>query len=179
VPRPRLIQQLNDGLDGDLTLISAPAGFGKTTAVSDWIGQSGISVTWLSLDEGDNDLTRFLTYFFAALQRIDPGFGETALGMLRASRPPPAESLMTSLINEIAAFPTEFALVLDDYHVIESPLIDQALTFLLDHLPLKIHLIVATRTDPSLPLSRLRARGQLTEIRADDLRFTFDALLSM
>ena len=155
-------------------LISAPAGFGKTTVVSDWIGHSGMSVAWLSLDESDNDLTHFLTYFFAALQRINPAFGETALGMLRRSRPPPAEALMTPLLNEIAASPTEYALVLDDYHVIESPLIDQALTFLLDHQPPQMHLIIATRTDPSLPLSRLRARGQITEIRADDLRFTFD-----
>ena len=174
--RPRLIDRLNAGLNQKpgITLVSAPAGFGKTTLISEWVIACERPVAWLSLDEGDNDLTRFLTYFVAALQRVVPNFGERVLEMLQASQmqPPPAESILTALLNEIVALPDSFLLVLDDYHVIDSKPVERALTFLLEHQPLQMHLVIATRQDPDLPLARLRARGQLTELRAADLRFT-------
>ncbi len=172
VPRPRLIERLNDGLQRKLTLISAPAGFGKTTLVSDWLHQSKVPTAWLSLDEGDNDPTRFLAYLVAALQTIAANMGEGVLAVLQAPQPPPTESILTALLNEITSIPDNFVLVLDDYHVIEAKPADNALTFLLEHLPPQMHLVIATREDPHLPLARLRARGQLTELRAADLRFT-------
>ena len=124
------------------------------------------SVAWLSLDEGDNDLTRFLTYLVAALQTIAPSVGAGVLAALQSPQPPPAETLLTALINEIATLPESFVLVLDDYHVLDAKPIDRALAFLLEHLPPQMHLVIATREDPPLPLARLRARGQLTELRA-------------
>ena len=173
VLRPRLIERLNEGLHGrKLTLISAPAGFGKTTLVSEWVAGCERPVAWLSLDEGDNDPTRFLTYLVAALQTIAPNIGEGVLGVLQSPQPPPIESILTTLLNEITAIPDNFILVLDDYHVIDAKPVDDALTFLLEHLPPQMHLVIATREDPHLPLARLRARGQLTELRAADLRFT-------
>jgi LuxR family transcriptional regulator, maltose regulon positive regulatory protein len=178
VLRPRLIERLNEGLTAGrtprVTLISAPAGFGKTTLVNEWAAGPGRSVAWLSLDEGDNDLTRFLAYLVAALQTVAPNIGAEVLRVLHALQPPPLpiESILTALLNEITALPDHFVLVLDDYHVIESQAIDQALTFLLEHLPPQMHLVIATREDPNLPLARYRARGQLTELRAADLRFT-------
>jgi LuxR family maltose regulon positive regulatory protein len=181
VPRPRLIEQLNEGSRSGrkLTLISAPAGFGKTTLVSEWIQAMGSAalpkaVAWLSLDERENDPTRFLTYLVAALQTIAANIGEEVLGVLQSPQPPPTELILTVLINEIAAFPDNLVLVLDDYHVIESQKVDKALAFTLDHLPPQMHLVIASRMDPSLPLSRLRAGGQMTEIREDDLRFSPD-----
>ena len=132
----------------------------------------GDQVAWLSLDEGDNDPTRFLTYLVAALQTIVANIGEGVLGALQSPQPPPTESILTALLNEITTIPDNFILVLDDYHVIDSKPIDNALTFLLEHLPPQMHLVIATREDPHLPLARLRARGQLTELRAADLRFT-------
>ena len=129
-------------------------------------------VAWLSLDEGDNDPTRFLTYLVAALQTIAANIGEGVLGALQSPQPPPIESILTALLNEITTIPDNFVLVLDDYHVIDSKPVDKALTFLLEHLPPQMHLVIATREDPHLPLARLRARGQLTELRAADLRFT-------
>ena len=174
VLRPRLIERLERGpvAHAELTLISASAGFGKTTLVSEWVAGCERPVAWLSLDEGDNDPARFLTYLVAALQTIAPKIGEGVLAALQSPQPPPTESILTTLLNEIAAIPDNFILVLDDYHVIDSEPVDQALTFLLDHLPPQMHLVIATREDPSLPLARLRARGQLTELRAADLRFT-------
>lgn len=177
VLRPRLIDRLNEGLSQTpgITLISAPAGFGKTTLISEWMTACGRSITWLSLDEGDNDLTRFVTYFVASLQRVVPNFGERVLEMLQASQmqpPPPTESILTALLNEINTIPDDFLLVLDDYHVIDSKPVEHALTFLLEHQPPQMHLVIATRQDPDLPLARLRAQGQLTELRAADLRFT-------
>ena len=173
VLRPRLIERLNEGLCGrKLTLISAPAGFGKTTLVSEWVAGCERPVAWLSLDEGDNDPTRFLTYLVAALQTIAPNIGAGVLGVLQSPQPPPTESILTALLNEITTIPDNFILVLDDYHVIDSKPVDNALTFLLEHLPPQMHLVIATREDPHLPLARLRARGQLTELRAADLRFT-------
>ncbi|MBA3531650.1 MAG: LuxR family transcriptional regulator, partial [Ardenticatenales bacterium] len=172
VLRPRLIARLNEGLHRKLTLISAPAGFGKTTLVSEWVAGCGRQTAWLSLDEADNDSTRFLAYLVAALQTIAAPIGERVLGMLQFPQPPPPESILTTLLNEIATLPTTIVLVLDDYHLIDAKPIDNALTFLLDHLPPQMHLVIATREDPPLPLARLRARNQLTELRATDLRFT-------
>ena len=173
VLRPRLIERLNEGLfRRKLTLISAPAGFGKTTLVSEWVAGCERPVAWLSLDEGDNDPTRFLTYLVAALQTIAAKIGAGVLAVLQSPQPPPIESILTALLNEIATIPDHFILVLDDYHVIDSKPIDHALTFLLEHLPPQMHLVITTREDPQLPLARLRARGQLTELRAADLRFT-------
>jgi LuxR family maltose regulon positive regulatory protein len=172
VLRPRLIERLNEGLHRRLTLISAPAGFGKTTLLSEWLAACERPAAWLSLDEGDNDPTRFLAYLVAALQTIAPNIGEGVLGVLQSPQPPPSQSILTALLNEITTIPDGFVLVLDDYHVIDARAVDDALTFVLEHLPLRMHLVIATREDPRLPLARLRARGQLTELRAADLRFT-------
>ena len=194
VPRPRLIERLNAGLNGCLTLVSAPAGFGKTTLVSEWLnhlqsdvvheGQPTPRVAWLSLDEGDNDPTRFLAYLVAALRTLEPRqedaarqapvglIGKGVLSALQSPQPPPVEAVLISLINEIAAIPGSLVLAFDDHHTIESSSVDKALVFLLERLPPQMHLVIATREDPHLPLARLRARGQLTELRAADLRFT-------
>ena len=172
VSRPRLLERLNDGLHRKLTIISAAAGFGKTTLVSEWVASCGQPVAWLSLDEGDNDPTSFLMYLVAALQTLAPNIGSGALASLQSPQPPPIESILTALLNEITTAQDHFILVLDDYHVIDFPPVDQALTFLLEHLPPQMHLVIATREDPQFPLARLRARGQLTELRAANLRFT-------
>ncbi|MFB0535236.1 MAG: NACHT domain-containing protein, partial [Anaerolineae bacterium] len=176
VSRPRLIKRLNAGLHRKLTLISAPAGFGKTTLLSEWVAGNEPPVAWVSLDEGDNDPARFLAYFVAALQTIpslsEADVGESALAVFQSPQPPPIEAVLTPLINEITAIPDRIVLVLDDYHLIEAQPIHDALTFLLRRLPPQMHLVIATRDDPKLPLARLRARGQLTELRAADLRFT-------
>ncbi|MEZ4594244.1 MAG: LuxR C-terminal-related transcriptional regulator [Chloroflexota bacterium] len=172
VPRRHLIEKLNQGLHRKLTLISAPAGFGKTTLVSEWIAEEEWPTAWLSLDEGDADPVRFLTYFVAALQRVAPKVGQTILAGLQSPQPPPVASILTNLLNEVAAMPQEILFVLDDYHRVEAKAVDEALAFLLEHLPPTLHLVITTREDPQLPLPRLRARGLLTELRAADLRFT-------
>src|SRR5450432_4134612 len=172
VARRHLIERLNEGQHRKLTLVSAPAGFGKTTLVSEWIAGAERPAAWLSLDEGDNDPTCFLTYLVAALQVVAPDFGAGVLGALQSPQPPPIDSILTALLNEIASIPDDFVLVLDDYHVIEAKAVDDALTFLLKHLPPRMHLVIATREDPQLPLGRLRAGGQLTELRVSELRFT-------
>jgi LuxR family maltose regulon positive regulatory protein len=180
VLRPRLLERLNQGLHCKLTLISAPAGFGKTTLVSEWLagepsGPKGLqeqAVAWLSLDEGDDDPTRFLAYLVAALQTIAPKLGDEVLVLLHSAQPPPTESILTTLLNELATIANDFVLVLDDYHVIEAQPVDHALAFLLEHLPPQMHLVITTREDPPLPLARYRARGHLVELRATDLRFT-------
>jgi len=174
VSRPRLIERLNTGLDKKLTLIAAPAGFGKTTLLSEWIPQSPRCVTWFSLDEGDNDPAQFWAYFITSLQQLHPDLGADALILLQAPQAPPITSILTGLINDLIAFPDTFVAVLDDYHVINSQPIHEALTFLIDHLPGNMNLVITTRVDPSLQLARLRARNQLTELRANDLRFTVD-----
>ncbi len=174
VLRPRLIERLDAGLAAGsrLTLISAPAGSGKTTLVSEWIASREFPVVWLSLDEGDNDPTRFLTYLITALQNVTASIGTGVLAALQSPQLPAIEPLLISLLNEITTLPGLFILVLDDYHLINSGPTDQALTFLLERLPPQMHLVLVTREDPHLPLARLRARGQLTELRDADLRFT-------
>ncbi|MFC1878768.1 LuxR C-terminal-related transcriptional regulator [Chloroflexota bacterium] len=182
VHRPGLIDRLNAGLSRKLTLISAPAGFGKTTLVSEWVdslrlgankeNQSENKIAWLSLDGRDNELTRFLLYLFAALNTIDAGIAQGALSALHSSQPSPTETILTTLINEIAVFPNRIILILDDYHLIEAKPVHDCLFFLLGHLPPQMHIIIATREDPQRLIARLRARGQLTELRAADLRFT-------
>ncbi len=172
VSRPRLLERLNEGLHRKLILIAAPAGFGKTTLVSAWVAVIERPTAWLSLDEGENDPARFLMYLVAALQTIAATIGEGVLGVLQSPQPPPLEAILMTLLNEIAALPDHFVLVLDDYHVIDAKSVDDALTYLVEHLPPQMHLVIATREDPQLPLARLRAQGQLTEVRAADLRFT-------
>jgi LuxR family maltose regulon positive regulatory protein len=172
VSRPRLIERLNKGVTRKLTLVSAPAGFGKTTLVTEWLSGLDRLHTWLSLDEDDNDPARFFTYLLAALRKIGPNIGQAAQAMLQAPQPPPPESFFTSLINDIAATPQPFVLVLDDYHLIQRMPIHQQLSFLLEHQPPQMHLVIITREDPPLPLFRWRARGQTVEIRQADLKFT-------
>ncbi|MEM7346475.1 MAG: helix-turn-helix transcriptional regulator, partial [Chloroflexota bacterium] len=185
VVRPRLLDQLNESLDCTLTFISAPAGFGKTTLLSSWIQQlqsdpplKGITqkIAWLSLDESDNHPAHFLSYAIAALQTIHPDLGQPTFDLFTRYYPdiPSDEELLKSLINEIATIPDEFVLIFDDYHLINTQRTHDALTFLLDYQPPQMHLIIASRSDPPLPLARLRARGQLVELRATDLRFTPD-----
>ncbi len=174
VPRRRLIERLDEGLARGckLTLVSASAGFGKTTLVSEWVAQCERPVAWLSLDEGDNDLPRFLMYLTAALQTVAGDIGAGVLAALQSPHPPGSELILTMLLNEIAAMGERLVLVLDDYHVIDARAVEQAMAYLVEHLPPQMHLVIATREDPHLPLGRLRVRGQLTELRAADLRFS-------
>jgi LuxR family maltose regulon positive regulatory protein len=175
VVRPRLFERLQAGLREKLTLIAAPAGFGKTTLLSAWratAAGSALPVGWVSLDRADNDPLRFWSYVITALDTLAPGVGTTALALLQSPQPPPTEAILTALLNDIVTIPDHFVLVLDDYHVIDAKPLDTAMTFLLEHLPPQLHLVIATRENPSLPLARLRARGHLTELRAADLRFT-------
>ena len=171
VVRPQLLQRLDEGRYRKLTLISAPAGFGKTTLLSAWTAACGRQVAWLSLDEGDNDPIHFLSYVVAALQTVAPDIGRGVLNTLQSSQPPSMEAFLTTLLNDVSAASDEFLLVLDDYHLIDTDPVDRALAFLIEHLPPQLHLVIATRQDPPLPLTRLRARDQLTELRASDLRF--------
>ncbi len=178
--RPRLLTLLNEGIRGKLTLISAPAGFGKTTLASSWVNEFraihnsslGTRTAWLSLDEGESDPFRFVAYLIAALQTVAPRVGERVLGALQASQSARLEPALTTFLNELAALPAQQVLVLDDYHAVDSPQVDRAMAFMLEHLPPQLHLVMATREDPNLPLARLRSRGELTEVRAADLRFT-------
>ena len=180
VPRPRthlvhrahLVERLQQGMARHLTLISAPAGFGKTTLLAQWLAESDTPAAWLSLEAQDNDPTRFFSYLIAALQTLDAQFGTTALALLRTPQPPSPEAVLTVLTNDLMVRGEgEIALVLDDYHVITAEPIQRGMAFLLDHLPPQLHVILATRADPPLPLARLRAQGQLTEVRVVDLRF--------
>jgi LuxR family maltose regulon positive regulatory protein len=176
VARPRLITKLEREAGRKLTLISAPAGFGKTTLLLEWLkrhdGSEG-SVAWVSLDEGDNDPVRFLAYLVAALRRtVGERFGEGVLATLRSPESPRMEAVLSALINELADLPGEVAVILDDYHVIDSESVHRIVSFLLERLPEDAHLVISGRVDPPLPLARLRARGQMTELHAADLRFT-------
>ena len=175
VRRPHLAERLTQGVVGPLTLVSAPAGFGKTTLLAQWLAESGLPVAWLSLEAGDNELVRFLSYLIAALQTLDPHLGAVALALLQMPQQAAAETALTMLTNDVGSPGRDrgdFVLVLDDYHVIDAQPIEMGLTFLAEHLPPQMHLVIATREDPQLPLARLRARGHLTELRAADLRFT-------
>ena len=174
VSRPRLIGRLNAGQDRKLTLLSAPAGFGKTTLLSEWVTHFQDRAAWLSLDKEDNDEARFWTYLIAALQTVQADFGQDASQLLRAPQQPALQTILTMLLNEFAALPQEAILVLDDYHLISGPEIHKGLAFLLEHLPSQVHVAISTRADPPLPVHRLRARGHLTELRSGDLRFTTD-----
>lgn len=174
VSRPRLIERLSAGMHRKLALVSAPAGFGKTTLLSECAARCGRPVAWLAVDEADNDPTRFLAYLIAALQTIESGVGKGILGALQAPQAPPVASLLAHLINDLAAIPAPFLVILDDYHLIEAKPVHDALTFLLEHQPPQMHLLISTRVDPPLPIARLRGRGQLTELRQNDLRFTLE-----
>lgn len=171
IARPRLINKLNQGLHGKLSLISAPAGFGKTTLISHWLGQMHHPTAWLSLDDTDNDPVRFLTNFTGALHQVLPGIGQYFQISLQTRQQASNEFVLVSLINRIAALPAKTVLVLDDYHRIKDEGIHQAMDFLIQHLPQQLHLVITSRADPPLSLSRLRARGEMTELRSHDLRF--------
>ncbi|WP_219838433.1 LuxR C-terminal-related transcriptional regulator [Paenibacillus sp. R14(2021)] len=172
IQRPRLIGRLNEGLERKLTLVSASAGFGKTTLISEWVAGCGRPAAWLSLDAGDNDAARFMLHLIAALQTIGEKVGESAVRALKSEPPPSIESILTMLLNDISARMRTSVLVLDDYHVLDAKWPGDALSFLLEHLPPQLHLVIATRENPQLPLARLRAQGHLTELRDSDLRFT-------
>jgi LuxR family maltose regulon positive regulatory protein len=172
VPRPRLQQQITQGLRGPLTLITAPAGFGKTTLVASSASSCGFPVAWLSLDKDDNLAGRFLGYLVAALQEASKAVGSEAAQLLAAARQAPPEVILTSLINDLDATSQEMALVLDDYQFINSQTVHEAVAFLLEHCPQTFHLVIATRSDPPLPLARLRARGHTVELRVADLCFS-------
>ncbi|MCL7455455.1 MAG: hypothetical protein M8467_20665 [Anaerolineae bacterium] len=176
VPRQRLLERLDEGLRRKLTLVSAPAGFGKTTLLAGWIqglgaaGSPPVKVAWISLDEGDNDPVRFSAYLTAALQRTDQGISPTDGEPFDS--PFLSESHLIEWINQVSALPYVFVLALDEYHLIAAQAVHDAVTFLVNHLPDNLHVVLATRGDPPLPLARLRARGQLVELRQSDLRFT-------
>ena len=172
VSRPYLMKRLDEGLNSKLTVISAPAGYGKTTLVSAWASECECPVAWLSLDDEDNDPVRFLTYVITAVQTIKPGLGQEILSVLQSAQPPAIINLLPVLINQLDDIQARFVLVLDDYHVITSPEIHKAITFIIDHQPPQMHLLITTRIDPPLPLAQLRGRGQLTELRQADLRFS-------
>jgi len=174
VRRRRLMARLSERPTSKLTLVSAPAGFGKTTLLSEWAAEVDVPVAWLPLDDGDNDLPRFLRYMTAALQTVEPGLGAAALPMLQAAQSPSIERLLTSLINDLADLPHKCVLVLDDYHVARSTQVHEVLTFMLEHQPLSLRLVISTRADPPVPLARLRARGELLELRAAELSFTVE-----
>src|SRR5258708_4812726 len=177
VSREQLLARLDEGLEHKLTLLSAPAGFGKTTLVSEWIAtrserHDSPPVAWVSLDAGDNDPVRFWRYVITACQVFDAAVGESTLALLHMSRRPSLESELATFINELAQLACRGVLVLEDYHVITAPQIHESMAFLLDHLPATLHPLILTRSDPPLPLARLRAHGDLSELHAADLRFS-------
>jgi len=178
VARRQLVERLNadlwhkDGFARKVTIVSAPAGFGKTTLVAEWVGGLEQQTVWLALDETDNDPARFMAYLLAALHQINPSLGVRTQAMLQSPQPLPLETLFTPLINDLASLPASFMLVLEDYHAINNPLIQRQVSFLFEHQPDRMHLVIITREDPLLPIARLRSQGQVCEIRQDDLRFT-------
>jgi LuxR family maltose regulon positive regulatory protein len=172
VARPRLTDRLSNGTVGAIVLVCAPAGFGKTALLADWARASRRPVGWLSLDDADNDPVRFWRHVAAALEGVRPGVAERVAALLQGLQPASFEAVVTTLVNELAGGTDEVVLVLDDYHLIQAPQVHQSLEFLLEHLPASLRLVLASRADPPLPLARLRARGQLAELREGDLRFT-------
>jgi len=164
VSRPRSLERLKTGLQLKLTLVAAPAGYGKTTLLSEGVRSSQMPVGWLTFDEGDNDPTRFWSYVISAMQTVWADMGKSALGLLQSPQPPPIESIITTIINGMSEVSEEFALVLDDYHMIEAQPIHDSLTFLLNHLPPQAHLVIASRVDPPLLLTRLRAQGEVDDM---------------
>ena len=174
ISRPRLLTRLDTGLNSALTLLSAPAGCGKTTLLVDWLRHTQCPVAWLALDATDNDPYSWLRYLIAALQSMIPGVGNTVLALLHLPKPPSYETLIATLLNDLAALEAESMLVLDDYHLVHSSVVHQAVTFMVQHMPAPLHLVIATREDPPLPLVQLRAQGILNELRADELRFRPD-----
>jgi len=171
VSRGHLIDRLNAGLNGKLTLVSAPAGFGKTTLISEWISHSDIPFCWVTLDENDNDPGRFLAYLIASLGTIGIDTDFEQINLIQNLGQGQIETILNGLINQIAEAQTHFAIMLDDYHHIQNKDVHQIQSYLLEHLPPQVHLVIATRADPPLPIARLRARGELTEFRSADLRF--------
>jgi LuxR family maltose regulon positive regulatory protein len=183
VERTRLLAALDGALSTPLTLLSASAGWGKSTLLSAWASQQNAHVAWLSLDELDNSSTRFWVTLIASLRhcgRYTPNLGQTVLALLQSPQPPPLSACLSALLNELESReaheipPAPLVLILDDFQAITDPAIHQGLSYWLEHLPAHLHLILSSRVDPDLPLARLRARGQMTEIRADDLRFHGD-----
>jgi LuxR family maltose regulon positive regulatory protein len=174
IQRPQLIQRLNEGLSAarPLTLVSAPAGFGKTMCVSDWVSTLEVPSAWLSLDAEDDDPGRFFTYLIAALQQMNENLGREIGSVLRSGQLPPGDIISTTLINDVLAWEVRGVLVLDDFHVIQDRFILHVLDKLIANLPRSLQVVLLTREDPPLPLARLRANNQLTEIRASNLRFS-------
>ncbi len=172
VQRLALYEKLNLGLGRKLILVSAPAGFGKTTLVSDWIGQQKIPTAWFSLDKTDNDPVAFLNYIVSGIQSLHAEFGENALKLLNSPNKPSSESIINLLINEILTINQNFLLVLDDFHLIQSNEIFKTVTYLLEHIPANIHIVILTRSDPTFSISRLRSQQQLVELRSSDLSFS-------
>ena len=172
VHRTELFEKLNSGLSRKLILVSAPAGFGKTTVVSDWIDQNKIPAAWFSLDNGDNEPVDFLSYIISGIQSIQPAFGQSALPLLNSPNRPSVESITSLLINEIININQNFLLVLDDFHLIKSNEVLKLVSYLLEHIPGNIHIAILTRSDPVLSLSRLRSQHQLVELRLSDLSFS-------
>jgi LuxR family maltose regulon positive regulatory protein len=183
VPRPRLRERLDRGATSTLMLVSAPAGFGKSTLLAEWLAAGPAAPTdersaaWVSLDPGDNQPATFWTYLVAALRTVTPGVGADALALLEAPQPAPITTVLTTLINDLGGLDRDVVLVLDDYHLVDAVEVQEGMVFLLDHVPPRLHLVISGRADPALPLARLRARGELVEIRAADLRFTPDEAL--
>ena len=181
VGRPRLLERLRRGADSKLTLLSAPAGFGKTTLLAEWLDDPAVDgrlTAWLSLDPSDSHGPSFWHYVIAALRTVEPDVGAGALSLLRQPQPPPIELVLAPLVNELSGTSHQIVLVLDDYHVVDADDVHHGMAFLLERLPPEIHVVIATRADPPLPLARLRGRAELVEIRAADLRFTPDEALA-
>jgi LuxR family maltose regulon positive regulatory protein len=176
INRPHLLEQLQESFKYNFILVSAPAGFGKTTLLSEWARQNKpkLLTAWVSLDETDNDPVRFWDYFIATLNKLHPDFGENSLSVLHSPQQLPAESFLTVLVNELSVIPFEVLFILDDYHVISTQNIHNGISFLLEHSPIQMHLVISSRADPPLPLAHFRGKGMMFEIHTDDLRFTLE-----
>jgi LuxR family maltose regulon positive regulatory protein len=172
ISRPRLDKRLDEGVKRKLTLLSAPAGFGKTTLLVNWIHRQKKPVSWFSVDQGDNDPLHFLSYVLMGIERLESGAGQAALTMLQSPQPPPIEAILINLLNDVSRSQRDFTLVLDDYHLVDARPIHDMIAFLLENLPAQMHLIIATRADPPLPLARMRSQNLLTEMRAAHLSFS-------